>query len=75
MNVRVCESIKIEVFGRILSNPEMKFLDINLTKDSSLLLSMSFTVFFTSRFYRKPYSSLVLKILISETRKLESIQE
>ncbi len=42
---------------------EMEFLDINLAKDS-----MPFTVPFTGRFQRKPYSSLVLKILTKNPR-------
>jgi hypothetical protein len=48
--------------------PEVEFLDINLTKDLSLLLhAMLFTVPSTGGFKRIPYSSLVLKILIHET--------
>jgi hypothetical protein len=58
------------------SNTEMKYLDINLTKDSSLLL-MLFTVPSTGGFHRKPYSSLATKILPKNPRnkKLESTNE
>jgi hypothetical protein len=41
--------------------PEMKFLDINLTKDSSLLLHAIHSSS-TGGFERKPYSTPVLKI-------------
>jgi hypothetical protein len=41
--------------------PEMEFLDINWTKDLSFC-SMLYTVSSTGGFYRKPYSSLVLKL-------------
>jgi hypothetical protein len=49
-------------------NPEMEFLDISLARDSSPLLQGIFTFHSTGGFYRKPYSSLVLKILITNQR-------
>ncbi len=45
----------------VVKPPEIEFLYINLTKDSSLLLHAIFTVSSTGVFYRKPYSTLVLK--------------
>jgi hypothetical protein len=45
--------------------PEMEFLDISLC-------SMLFTVFSTGIFERKPYSSLVLKILTKISAKQEN---
>ncbi len=54
----------------------MEFLDISLTNDS--IFSMLFIFPPTGGFWRKPYSSLVLKILTTkpgETRKLEVIHE
>ncbi len=56
---------------------EMKFLDITLTKVSSLLLHAIQSLLLA---YRKPHSTLVCKTLkpmqkIRETRKLESIHE
>jgi hypothetical protein len=61
-------------------SPEMEFLDTNLTKDLNLLLHAIFTVSSIGGFYRKPYSTLVFKILNSYkksagTRKLEPIHE
>jgi hypothetical protein len=55
----------------------MEFLDVNLSKDSSLLLQL-FTVPSTGGFYRKSHSNLVLEIhtkKFRKTRKLESIHE
>jgi hypothetical protein len=52
-------------------------LDTNLIKDSSLLLHAVHSPFYW-RILRKPYSSLVLKLLtkkIRETRKLEYFHE
>jgi hypothetical protein len=46
---------------------EIEFLDINLAKDSSLLL---FTVPSTGGFERKPYPSLVLKSVKHEISSL-----
>jgi hypothetical protein len=48
----------------------MEFLDINLKKESSLLLYAIHSPFYR-RILKKPYSSLVLKIRkkIHETRK------
>jgi hypothetical protein len=48
---------------------EMKFLDINLTKDSSLLLHAIHSPFYW-RIKKKPYFSLVLKILQNNPRNL-----
>ncbi len=57
-------------------SPEMEFLDISLTKDSSLLLYAIHSPS-VGGFERKPYSYLVFIILtkICETRKFESIHE
>ncbi len=52
--------------------PEMEFLDINLTKDSSLLLHAIFTVYSTGGFYRKPYSTEVLKLHTIKSAKQEN---
>jgi hypothetical protein len=49
----------------------MEFLDIKLTKVLSLLLRELFTVPSTGEFYRKPYSSLVLKNLTEKSAKQE----
>jgi hypothetical protein len=46
----------------------MEFLDINVTKDPSLF-PMLFTIHSTGGFYRKPYSSLVLKIVSNKSAK------
>jgi hypothetical protein len=51
--------------------PEMGFLDINLTTDSSLLLHANHIPFYW-RILKNPYSSFPQK-KICETRKLESI--
>jgi hypothetical protein len=48
----------------------MEFLDINLTKDLSLLLhAILVTVPATAGFLGKPYSCLVFKIPIKKTAK------
>ncbi len=54
----------------------MEFLDINLKKESSLVLH-AIHITSTVRIYRKPLSTQVLKIRkkIRETRKLESIHK
>jgi hypothetical protein len=54
----------------------MEFLDINLTKDSSLLFDAIHNLFYL-RILKKTNSSLVLKSFqkIRETRKLKSIHE
>ncbi len=55
---------KIELFNTVQRRgslvPEMEFLDISLTKDSWLLIH---AIHSPGGFKRKPYSSLVLKIL------------
>ncbi len=51
----------------------MEFSDMNLTKDTRVFIYMLFTVFSIGEFYRKPYSTLDLKLCkkkICETRKL-----
>jgi hypothetical protein len=58
--------------------PEMEFLDMNLTKDLRLLLHAIHSLYTTGVFYWKPYSTLVLitpRKKIHETRKLESFHE
>ncbi len=60
--------------GPVLPLPEMEFLDINLTRDSILLLHAIHSPFYW-RILIKPYSALVLKKHIKkirETRKLVS---
>jgi len=54
----------------------MEFLDISLQK-TLVFCAMLFTVSSTGGFVRKPYSSVVLKILkkISERIKLETVHE
>jgi hypothetical protein len=62
-----------------LACPEMDFLGISLTKDSSLLLHAIHAIhsLSTGGFLRKPGSTLVLKIYtkIKKSRKLETICE
>jgi hypothetical protein len=61
--------------GPVLPLPEMEFLDVNLTKDSILLLYAIHSPFYW-RISIKPYFALVLKIhakIVHETRKLVSI--
>ncbi len=58
------ESINTEQY------PEMEFLEINLTKDSSLLLHAIHSLFHW-RIFKKMYSSLVLKILTKKSTKKE----
>jgi hypothetical protein len=53
------------------AHPEMEFLDIKLTKVLSLFFRELFTVPSTGGFYRKPYSSLVLKNLTEKSAKQE----
>jgi hypothetical protein len=57
--------------GSRVKRPEMEFLDINLTKDSSLLLHAIHSPFYR-RILRKPYFSLVLKILTKKSAKQEN---
>ncbi len=59
--------------GKIYSHPEMEFLDVTVTKDSSLFF-MLFTVPSTGGFYRKPYSRKSIQ-KFRETRKLKSVHE
>ncbi len=56
--------------------PEIKFLDTNLTKDSSLLLLAIQSLFYWRILHKTiHYSGLKLHTKICETRKLESIHE
>jgi hypothetical protein len=64
-------------FKDAMGKPEREFLDINLTKDSSLLLHAVHSLS-TGGFLKKPDSTLVLKLKlkrIHETRKRRSIRE
>ncbi len=51
--------------------PEMEFLDINLTKDLSLLLHPIHSPFYWG-ILKKPYSSLVFQILTKKSAKQEN---
>ncbi len=51
---------------------EIEFLDINLTKESSPFSSMLFTVSSTGGFYRKPYSTVDLKLQTIKSAKKEN---
>jgi hypothetical protein len=56
-----------------LLSTRMKFLDINLTKEWSLLLhAMYYPVPSTGQCYRKPYSTLVLKIIKKSAKQENS---
>jgi hypothetical protein len=54
-----------------IAYPEMEFLDINCTKDSSLLLHAIHSAFYW-RILKKKYYSLVLKILTEKSAKQEN---
>jgi hypothetical protein len=60
--------------GCIVSGPEMKFLDIILTKDSSLLLHAIDSPYYWRILHKtKLYSTLVLKIHTKKSAKHENL--
>jgi hypothetical protein len=63
--ISLCIQVRAKCSGACCTKPcqEMEFLDIRLTKYSSLLLRPIHSPFYTGEFWRKPYSSLVMKAL------------